>query len=349
MFLDWLTLRLTMDHAPTWAHWSDARALGDRIVRYNAATGEEVWSTTAWDSIRSDSHQVAARVTIHPVLGTAFWIQGSPARVVGDGDAVFGEALGLDLCRAARAMIDFTFRQLGWDERPDLMQWLVSRVDVTENYDVGSLPNVRIALRELRGCEGARYRVSQTAGDTVYWSHHSRLRSGKAYAKGPHLAYLAKKDDYSAIRYSFVEIQRANRLLRCELKLGSQWWREEAGLPWYEITEDRLRREHESYFERMVGTEIDMANVDFVERLENVAPTRGQGRSAARTWAVIQSAGWEAARSSMPPRTWYRHLGILRDAGLGDADISAGRVVSLRRTVVMRPVTKWADLETRCA
>ena len=76
-----------------------------------------------------------------------------------------------------------------------------------------------------------------------------------------------------------------------------------------------------------------------------MAETEGKGRAAARTWAVIQSIGWQAARESMPRSTWYKHLKILRDAGLSDADVSAGHVVGLRRTVHMRSVSNWASLQ----
>lgn len=231
---------------------------------------------------------------------------------------------------------------------PDARLWTVTRCDVTLNYFLSSLADVRIALRELRSVEGGRYRVSQQADDTVYWSHLSRLRAGKAYAKGPHLKYLMSKPGHTGRMYTEKEIELADRLLRLELRLGSQWWRERAGCPWWWMTWDKLSTQHNEFFGRMVGEGIDMGSVDFVEKCEKAAVevglTEGQGRSAARTWAVISSTGWESARASMPKATWYRHLKIIRATGLGDADISAGRVVSLRRQVIMSPVASWEDL-----
>ncbi len=341
MFLDWITLRLDRDSCPDWGGWSFVRNYGDRVMRYCPKTGDVLWESFAWDSVRSDSHQVAIRCTLD-----SLWIQGSPARVCGTGDAVFGGAFGLDIVHGARSMIDFIMRINCWGTAPEHRLWKVIRVDVTQNYDLWTLANVRVALSTLRGTEGGRYRVSQQSGDTVYWSHLSALRSGKAYAKGPHLTYLMKKKGYTGYQYSAKEIESANRLLRLELSLKGQWFRENrSGKPWYRLTENDLTREHDTFFMRMIGDgEIEMSSLQFIEKCENVAPTPGQGRAAARTWTVIQAAGWQAARESMPSRTWYRHLKILKDAGLSDCDLSHGRVVGLRRSVELRPVSSWHHL-----
>ena len=76
-------------------------------------------------------------------------------------------------------MVAFASTHLGiWlPDHPEV--WIVSRADITQNIMLDSLSDVRVALRYLRECEGGRYRVSQQAGDTVYWSHRSRLRKGR--------------------------------------------------------------------------------------------------------------------------------------------------------------------------
>lgn len=345
MHLDWVTAYLDFDQAADWGGWPMVRQWGDRIVRYCTRTGEVRWESGAWESVRSDSHQIAMQYT-----GVSLRIQGSPARVMGDGDAVFGAGdAGRDLWACVRAMLVHVARVLRIVHMPDAHLWKVTRVDVTFNYVLSSLPDVRIALRELRGTEGGRYRVSQTAGDTVYWSHLSRLRAGKAYAKGPHLRYLMDKAGHTGRVYTPEELELADKLLRLELRLGSQWWRERGPKVWWMVSWDALTEQHGEFFGRMVGEGIDMGSVDFVEMCEKAAmkigESAGRGRSAARTWAVINSTGWEAAKASMPKATWYKHLKIIRAAGLGDADISAGRVVSLRRQVIMRPVTSWSELK----
>ncbi|NLC21164.1 MAG: hypothetical protein GX771_04540, partial [Halomonadaceae bacterium] len=183
--IDWVTARCPLELLSDDAR-AAALALGDRIQRYDPVTGDVVWTTAAWDSIRSDSHQLAAKA------GCDLWVQGSPGRIIGDGDTVFssGAAAALDLRGCVDRMRQFLAARLG-AELPPAEVWIVSRIDVTGNVQLQSLAEVRQALSILRDVEGGRYRVSQQAGDTVYWSHSSKHRSGKAYAKGPHLLHLS--------------------------------------------------------------------------------------------------------------------------------------------------------------
>lgn len=345
MLIDWLSLRLDSDICSDWPGWERLRDWGDRILRYCPKTGEARWEIAAWDSLRSDSHQLAVKASCGSLS-----IQGSPARVMGDGDTVFGCGDdGRDIVACAIAMIEFASKLLDLESIPDFRLWVVTRIDVTFNYDLGSVANVRVALAELRSVEGGRYRVSQQAGDTVYWSHRSRHRAGKAYAKGPHLLYLLNQKTYTGRRYSELDLKLAGRLLRLELRLGSKWFH---NLPfrWYDLKWCDLKRQHDEFFLRMVGVEgVEVLNIDFVERFSAVAPTPGQGKAAARSWALVQTLGWQAARDTMPTSTWYRHQKIWRAAGLGDADISAGRIVNLRRPLIMRPVASWSELRSLAA
>lgn len=336
--LDWLTLRLDHKDCPNWGGWRRLSTWGDRILRYCPATGQVAWDIAAWDSIRSDSHQLAIRVS-----GLSLQVQGSPARVMGNGDTVFGAEGGSDPFLCAVAMLVFVSRLIHYYPLPSPRVWKLTRVDVTYNYLLGSLGDVRCALSELRNVEGGRYRVSQQAGDTVYWSHLSRLRAGKAYAKGPHLHYLLSKSSYTGCQYSESDLALAQRLLRLELKLGREWFRRQK--PWYFLKSVDFDSEHDSYFLRMVGVDtLEVTDVTFVDRLVLVAPTPGKGKAAARTWGLIQTLGWQATRELMPSSTWYDHLKLLKIAGLGDADISSGRVVNLRRPLILRPVSSWEEL-----
>lgn len=336
MLIDWVTVRVPMQFLSEEAREA-ARQLGDRVCCYCPKTGQVRYESQRWESVRSDSHQVAIRA------GTDLWIQGSPARVIGSGCAVFGSgaSAALDLPGCVDRMIAFVSGHLG-ASLPHWSHWIVSRVDVTGNLELDSLAEVRQALAVLRDCEGGRYRVSQQAGDTVYWSHLSKLRAGKAYAKGPHLLYLMKSPKYEGHRYTPDELAHAARLLRLELKLGREWF---ARNPWKEASPAQLREEWESYFLRMIGGAEVEADNDLQQRIISAAKTEGQGRAAYGCWVMIQNEGWERAREFFSKPTWYRHLKILRSAGLGDADISAGQVVPLRRRVLeARLVTNWSQL-----
>lgn len=342
MLIDWMTLKLTRDSCPDWSGWSVLSTWGDRIQRICPLTGEVRWSTDAWDSVRSDSHQVVIRAS-----ESSFYVQGSPARVMGVGDTVFGfGSAGRDPKMCARSMIDFASKHIGVSDVPSIPLWACSRFDITKNFLLPSLADVRVALSELRSVEGGRYRVSQQAGDTIYWSHLSRLRSGKAYAKGPHLDYLQSKKTYFGCSYEKSDHLLANRLLRLELKLGSEFMRRlrsDNNVHWYNLDWDFLSKEHDSFFGRMIG-DIEVMDMSMLERLIKVAPSEGRAQSAFRTWGLIQSIGWQSSKESMPRRTWYLHLKYLKDAGLGDADISTGRIVSLRRRIVLNPVASWEEL-----
>jgi len=336
MLLDWITARAPGELLSAEAR-EKARMLGDRVCCYCPKTGDVRYESPTWESIRSDSHQLVTRFT------SDLWVQGSPARICGDGDAVFGaeSAAALDLLGSLRAMVDYLSRRLQV-ELPPAHLWIVSRIDITANLMLASLPEVRQALAIMRNIEGGRYRVSQTAGDTVYWSNLSKMRSGKAYAKGPHLTYLMKNPKYTGRVYSSEEIQAANNLLRLELKLGREWL---ARNDWRSLSPANIRAEWESYFGRMIGGAEMVSDNEIQQRVFACAKTEGQGRAAYGCWMMIKSEGWERAREFFAKPTWYRHLKILRAAGLRDADISAGQVVPLRRRILeAQMVTSWDQL-----
>lgn len=375
MLIDWVTARVPIQFLTDQAR-EKALTLGDRIQRYCPLTGDVRYESIAWDSIASDSHQINIRASGHD-----FWIMGSPARIMGDGCSVFGCAASarLDLQGCVDAMRLFVMQHCNIELPADLSLWTVSRVDVTENLLLDSLTEVRDALRILRDCEGGRYRVSQQAGDTVYWSQKSKLRKGKAYAKGPHLSYQMSRTGYTGRQYTPDDISRANRLLRLELTLGREYFNRN---DWRKCDADCLRVQWHDYFDRMIGgaevttdddlkqritaaaqvineNEFEKALTNWRERrvkalaLGKPQPPKpclrnpdNSARSAYGAWLLIQSEGWERARESFTKTVWYRHLGILRAAGLGDADISAGKVVPFRRKVLeARAVCSWQELK----
>lgn len=337
MLLDWVTVRTPYENLNSEA-LAIVMAYGDRVQRINAQTGELRWESAAWDSIRSDTHAISVKAG-----GSELWIQGSPARIIAQGDAVFGAGASqaLDITGCINRMASFVGQMLNC-ELPAANCWKLSRVDVTENLLLEDQAAVRVALSTLRSCEGGRYRVSQQAGDTVYWSHRSKMRSGKAYAKGPHLAYMMKKPTYEGYPYTQEQITAADRLLRLELKLGREWFSRH---DWQTVTPATLRNEWNEYFGRMIGAAEVKTHDDIKTRVMAAAETEGQARAALGLWALIKSEGWEAARELQSRPTWYRNLKILRAAGLGDADLSTGQVVPLRRKVLeCQAVTHWAEL-----
>jgi len=337
MLLDWITIRTPYENLDSQA-LAVVSGYGDRVQRINAETGELRWESAAWDSIRSDTHAINVKAG-----GSELWIHGSPARIIALGDAVIGAGASqaLDIAGCIERMTAFVSQMLGCS-LPRPASWKVSRVDVTNNLVLEDLAAVRIALSTLRDCEGGRYRVSQQAGDTVYWSHRSKMRSGKAYAKGPHLQYMMKNPKYQGYPYTADQLGAANRLLRLELKLGREWFSRHE---WQAVTPAMLRDEWHDYFGRMIGGAEMKSESDVRARVMAAAKTEGQGKAALGCWALIQSQGWESARELQSKTTWYRNLKILRAAGLGDADLSKGQIVQIRRRVIeCQAAANWAEL-----
>jgi II/X family phage/plasmid replication protein len=276
-------------------------------------------------------------------------LQGSPARVCGSGDAVFGDgpAAALDLTGCLHEMIKLASNQLGVPIKTDPNFWIVTRVDITQNIMLDTLQEVIQALGYLRSCEGGRYKVTAQSGDTVYWSNRSKLRKGKAYAKGPHIQYMIKQKTYTGYNYTPSQQLASNKLLRLEETLGCKYFDRQSkiGIKWHQITPQMLKDEWHSYFNRMIGTAEMTIDTDIRTILEQSAPTPGQGRAAHGCWLLIQHEGWHKARQSYSDRTWYRHMKILHHAGLGDMDISSGKVVPLRLKILeARQVNTWHDL-----
>ncbi len=343
--IDWVTIRLNYLVFSDPPFVNSLLANNDRIMKISK-DGELVWEKSCWESIQSDSHQISVRFG-----SDALWIQGSPTRLEGRGCNVFGEGASArgDLFGCVSQMVRFVMKQLGVVVKPSewerfIKQWKVSRVDVTRNLLLTSEEEVKDTLEALRGVNTGRYRVSSSYGSTIYFSHSSRLKSGKAYAKGRHLLYQNKKGNLP-FQYSDEEIELASHLLRLELKLGAQWWRERAGGHWSTVTAESLLQINRDYFNSLIGEATVMKENDIEARLLEVAPSKGQAKAAYYFWALIQSVGLEQAKAATAGRTFYRHLKLLRAIGLADADFSARKVTETRRPVtILQEVTSWGQL-----
>lgn len=334
--IDWLTLRVDASRlAP--ATLKAFRATQDRITRISP-DGAVVWDIPAHESVRSDSHQITVR------LGSDLSIKGSPARVMGK-DNVFGSG---NIAVCAQAVLTFVSQNRGV-VLPDYLDWRVTRVDITHNYDLGSLAAVRQALHELEVAEGGRYQ-KQTHAGTVYWSSRSAVRSGKVYAKGPHMEQQARVGKAS---FSQNELQLGQNLLRLELSLKNQFWREHAAKNCWQYTEEELDRLHADYFAPLVGTievlEVDNIPAKCVTAARQLGQSEGQGMGAYRYWVVIQQMGLERARDVTSRASHYRYLRILKQAGFGYADFKARNVTQLRRKPITlgEPVRSWDELRCR--
>lgn len=331
--IDWLTLKIdAMDLDPRTAQ--SLRDRSGRVLKISPA-GEIEWETSAREVVRSDSHQVTVS------MGGELSISGSPARVLASNN-VFGSC---DPLECGKAMLDFVARTCAVT-LPKYSAFRCTRMDVTENYDMGSLHQVREALMALRHAEGGRYQL-RTDAETVYWSIRSMLRCGKAYAKGPHAHYQVKRGQ---AEFSKEQLEQVQRLLRLELSLKSQWWRERSGKPWWAFSADDLATIHQEYFSPLIGGaqvwEEGKMKEEVVKAALSLGYSEGRGEAAYLYWLMIQAVGFETACASIGKRTHFRHVKVLREAGLSWSDFQARRIVAFRRKplVLAQPVRSWGDL-----
>src|SRR3569832_626733 len=121
------------------------------------------------------------------------------------------------------------------------------------------------------------------------------MRSGKAYAKGPHIRYQARKEQAAPTER---ELRLADRLLRLELKLGNEFWRRrrEEGISDYDAD---LQGEFARYFSGLIGA-VEVTEMNDLDRIMEVAATEGQAVAAHRSKREIRRIGHLAARDSMP-------------------------------------------------
>lgn len=340
--IDWLTISCPLEVFPQ-GHWDKLLGINDRIIRVHPITGDVRYEIAAWDSIRSDSHSISARVTPSSVT-----IQGSPARIIGDGDNVFsaGPSAAEDLSGCASRMIAFFLGKLEISHIPPLSLWDITRVDVTRNLLLDSLAEVRQSLAYLRSAEGGRFRVNQPDGDTVYWNKSSRYKKGKAYAKGPHLRYMMGRKDYAGRQYQPDEIELASRLIRLELTIFKRHWKKNLNiLDWRDLTPKILNELWHEFYGKLLGHSI-MNDEQLKQNIYAVAPSPGIGKAAYNTWWLIKSMGWEIAQDNHTKSTWYRNLGVLKAAGLKVTDLGNGKIIpfKVQRLVIGQQVNNWNEL-----
>lgn len=332
--IDWLTLRIAR------------RSLAAEVLQaldYRQSTllmlspdGEVEWSRSARVSIRSDSHRLTIDLTPEYL-----YLMGSPARL-NNGGNVFGSG---DSLWCGQSMINALTLVLGVG-LPSARLWQCRRMDVTHNYCLPSSGDVKAALQVLSLAEGGRYQV-QTHSDTVYWSQRSRYRKGKAYAKGEHLRLMARTEKALV---TDEQLELADRLLRLEMTLGPRYWTRVAKQRWTDHSEAELNALHADYFGNLIGKveveEMDNLEDTLILAAEQLGMSRGSGKAAHGFWLLVQSYGYTVAKDRTSRTTFYRHMKVLKAAGISYADLKNRKIVPFRRRTIElgAPVTSWEHL-----
>lgn len=279
-------------------------------------------------------HAAGDKCGIH-VTDTMIELSGSPAYSVGLPHNVFGIRSAFD---AATAHIHAASDAVGADLAGDSSEWGMSRIDVTANFDMGSVENARAALGALRLSNAPRRRQTSPTDEVLRWGQNQWL-SGTAYIKGtdPVMKLNLKN---KIITPDFAAY--ASQLLRLELRIGRGFIARK-NILWDSVTESELGEIYSDYWSHLVGDAEVLDMRDIFPALSLVAPSEAQARAAFRTFVLIHQIGESAVRESVPRTTWYRHVALLRAAGLSWTDISVGQVTPLRRKSVVlgSPVTDY--------
>ena len=326
--IDWLTFSIDASNlSPQIRELLDLNS--ERLVKISP-DGDIAWESRPIERLRSDMNGLSYK------YGSSLMIMGSPASVVSPNN-VFGTSC---LMQGFNDMISFFDHHISTSLPRDPLLWSCSRIDVTQNYDLGG----QIAVNQFLDYAS---KVT-TRGDnverkhsTVYWNKSSSLRAGKAYNKYQHARKLTKKNQ---AYYTREQLKKTEHLLRLELKLGRKWLFKQ-NLHWSQLTENHLQTQHTDFFKDIIN-DIEVPTMDtLLEKLIEVSPTEGQAKSALDYFYRIKSMGSKTARAMTTDRTHYRHVKNLKMAGLTTADITSGEIHYFRpRTITMRPVNDWSQI-----
>ncbi|WP_234087411.1 phage/plasmid replication protein, II/X family [Azonexus sp. R2A61] len=356
LLLDWITLRISVNELPPLLQerlFANLDSVCAFVLDGQGNPLELRWESKRlnFDALRSDAPGLYMTVT-YVGAECFFYLGASPASLTQDCN-VFGS---LDIRAGADAIISHARRCFAcW--LPHLEDWECCRLDVTGNYALPDAAMVKTALRTLLQTDNARRKATsaKNGGDTVLWSPTSDRFAGKAYHKGPHLRYLAEKEQ---IDLDPERLALADRLLRLELRVGSRFFREIknskrhpafAGRPWHNFTRSELAGLHRAFFGPLVDG-VEVRNMGRVEAIALIAAangiSEGRARAAYGTYKAIKDSGLDEVKASMAKRTFLLHKMHLLAAGYSDADLCAGNVVQFKpiRIVLAQPVSGWDDL-----
>ena len=267
--IDWLSLSLDASVLPDALRCKlDCQA--GRILKISA-DGELQWETSSWESIRSDTHQVACR------LGSYFELKGSPARV-GLPNNVFGS---LDIAYCADKMIAFVVERFSFarSDLPPLSDWRCTRIDVTRNVFMQSEAEARQAILAMKQMPSGRQKVSYEENG-VYIGKGSRHQTCKVYHKGQDAIRMqCQKKAF----YTEEELALSQYLLRFELSLKSFSLRKLSKfIHWSQLTPKFLLDAHDDFFTPYIST-VEVTDMGMLlNKLLSVAPTEAQAKAAYR-------------------------------------------------------------------
>lgn len=366
-FIDWLTLVLTV---PVEYHSILTKIIAGlpQVMKWIPNSGKIEWSISTFQShnfsddddpdfLPSDYYKIAVKFQPDSII-----FSGSPARFLNEGNNVFGPHslnVAVDLFHAA--IVRFFQHYPVPIPLPPITDsaWSCRRIDMTSNFLLPSLVDcstvidllanrraVQGAVAEFDGLSLPDASVSKSwGGKTVYWGRRSKNTKTKVYAKGPHLRHQLARDE---ARCQGGDEILVDRLLRFEVTFGSKFfynWRHDhdPGTHFLSVY-PALVAFFNSRRDLILGNNFDIRDrkMEELDLLISVCPSLAIANSVYRTLLFSRSHGIELLKQTMSKRSFYRHVALLKKAGLHLED--APNLIRFVRTIEMQPVGSWEEL-----
>lgn len=334
-FVDWLTIKQTYEH--------ELPHINAGVIFSVDAHGEVEWQTQRASKIQgSYETSIQLRCDGHTVT-----FSGNVSRF-GRTDNLFGYSFANCLNRIAVILHRFGlpaftagqkfYRNVrhtdgSYSQKLAYTGATISRIDLTKNYETGSISNARAYLEFLATQQGnARLKVATTSdGETVHWGAGSRRIYSKVYIKSSEMRKHSMPNDL--IEY-------------CE----------KVGMVRFEITAKatQLQDMHCNYLGSFDMKQIEQLfneRASLLKRAEHTVDDLEQLPNAFRRTARDYLAG-DDLEKRMSRATYYRHRKELLPYGI---DIAVRRnVIDFKprvRVIELKPahVPTWYQLEERLA
>jgi len=367
--IDRLLLSITWEVLPL-GYFELVTSRYNSVYELDKKTGDILWEKPRTSKCRSDDPDVNLRFTAQ-----GFQIWGSPAVFMNNGNNVFGSC---DIFACSEAVIARAAIALDV-ELPSPERWELDGLDLTHNYLLGDHNEVLQVLDYMKKLMPSRMKTTPYP-TSVYFGQGSKLRTFKAYEKGSQIRKLElknmKKEGFNlnldewqlAICYNMLRLElclKKEFFNRMRKKLSRGWIDRDESMPknqkvkkiefrweWWLMDVDELETIYDEGWEGILGNGVEVPVIErdlessIYEAARSLGYSENQANAVYLTWASIKAFGQSTTKYRMSKRTWYRHIKVLKAAGLTSADFNMGTVQTIRITHINlgKKVESWEDV-----
>lgn len=207
-------------------------------------------------------------------------------------------------------------------ELPDYKSWLVSRVDVSEVYELPCFEAVQEWFKGINSADFPRRSVTRYGLSGIY--AQGSTTTLKFYHKGVEFSKHDKsrlKKIFDSDKLSSLQ-SYANKIIRCECEIKARKLKYDFGqLPTVgAVTNDYINNVHDVEVRRFLKEGVKMmllvSNAHEVKaRLYEMYSSALAG-TLLGTWYQLTTLGEHSVKQSIPKNTYYRHIRQLKNAAI---------------------------------